>query len=357
MHGGKIPESGETPRNPGILLSERIVNWQRLLERKDTPRFMVPFKNSLSLALLLMAGCVTGFRAGAPRGAVGVIAHRGASAYAPENTLAAFSTAIDMKADWFELDCKLTGDGVPIVIHDSELDRTTSGKGLVTETPLAELKSLDAGSWFDADYAEEPLPTLAESLDLAKDRIGVYLEIKSCADDSALMQRLLHLVEGRAVLTPGLRAQMMSAIEASGTRNLELTRKCIAEIRERHMRRQVVIQSFSPVVCFVALYEAPQYLEFGYLIGVDGFNVDHGALTKERLDALHRGGKTVAVWTVDDALQMRRYARWGVDAIITNKPDVCLRVLEEMGGRERDWRKAQRRTRLPRTNPKLDEAI
>ncbi len=345
-------------------------------QRKEALGFMTPFKNTFSLALLLLAGCVTGFRAGAPRGAVGVIAHRGASAYAPENTLAAFQAAIDLKADWFELDCKLTRDGVPVVMHDAELERTTSGDGLVTESTLAELKQLDAGSWFGADFASEPIPSLGEALDLAKDRIGVYLEVKSCADDSALMNRLMHLVEGRSVLTPGLRAQMMQAVAASGTRNLDLTRKCIEEIRARRMQNQVVIQSFSPVVCLVAVCEAPrirveflggdpedkpqvwyQYLEFGYLIGVDGFNVDHDALTKERLDALHRGGKTVAVWTVDDELLMRRYARWGVDAIITNKPDVCLRVLKEMGERDRDWRDAQRRTRLPRTSADLDRAI
>ena len=126
----------------------------------------------LVLGSIVMMGCATTYRAGAPEGAVDVIAHRGASAYAPENTLAAFELAVEQQADWFELDCTLSKDDEVIVIHDSDVDRTTDGVGNVCDLTLVELKALDAGAWFDGKFAGEPLPTLGETLDLAKDRIG-----------------------------------------------------------------------------------------------------------------------------------------------------------------------------------------
>lgn len=304
------------------------------------------FLPSILLAVLLVSGCVTTYKAGAPRGEVDVIAHRGASAYTPENTIAAFDLALDMKADWFELDCYLTKDEAVIVIHDDSVDRTTNGTGKVRDMTLEELKALDAGSWSQALYAGEPLPTLEESLDFARDRIGVYIEIKSSDNDGALIQAMLEAAKDHEMMIPALQAEMMALVETSGTRNLTLTRKAIAAVRERDMRHQIVIQSFSPVVCFIALTEAPelrteflgsdpedkpeqwpQFVAFGRLIGVHGFNVAQDSLTRARIDEFKAMGKSVAVWTVDDEAAMRRFARMGVDAIITNRPDVCMQVL------------------------------
>mgnify|MGYP005838155569 FL=1 len=303
-------------------------------------------------APLLLAGCATAFHAGAPKGAIDVIAHRGASAYAPENTLAAFQRAIDMRADWFELDCRLSRDGHVVILHDNDLKRTTNCAGTVADKTLAELKTFDAGSWFSPDFAGEAIPTLGEALDLAKDRIGVYIEIKSCADEEPLIQELLEIIGNRPRVDKKTRAAMMAAVEASGTPNLELTRKSIAAVRERGMKRQIVIQSFSPVICFVSCVEAPELrtefltfddkekpeqwdllVRYGKLIGVAGFNVDHKSLSKARLDAFHDMGKSVAVWTVDEEADMRRFATWGVDAIITNHPDRCLALLQAEGKR------------------------
>lgn len=336
-YAGSCPPSNACCSDPG---SSNVINGLRW---------------GMLAVLILGAGCATApFKAGAPEGALDVIAHRGASAYAPENTLAAFELAAEQGADWFELDCTLSKDNAIIVIHDSDLERTTnlSEEIPVASMTLAQLKELDAGSWFSPEFAGEALPTLEEALDFAKRRIGVYVEIKNSDDDDALIQAMLETVGGQTEMTPALRQQLMELIEESGTRNLELTRRCIAAIRERKMREQVVIQSFSPVVCLVALTEAPklrieflgaededhperwgQFVAFGNLISVDGFNVDHESLNEERLAAFHNAGKTVAVWTVDDPVAMRRYARLGVDAIITNKPGLCLRVLDDIGKR------------------------
>lgn len=302
------------------------------------------------VAPLVLAGCATGYHAGAPQGAIDVIAHRGASAYAPENTLASFQKAFELGADWFELDCHLSKDDALIVMHNGEVDKTTNGTGKINEMTLAQLKQLDAGAWFDAKFAGERIPTLEEALDCAKGRIGMYLEVKGADDDDRLIGQMVMAANGHKELTPELRRELTGLIEASGTRNLPLTRKIIAAIRERHMKNQVVVQSFSPVVCYLAKTEAPdlrteflgsdpedqpgrwpQFVAFGMLIGVDGFNVDDKALTEERLAMFHKAGKSVAVWTVDDAPLMKKLAGWGVDSIITNKPDACLATLKELG--------------------------
>jgi glycerophosphoryl diester phosphodiesterase len=305
------------------------------------------------MGVLVMGGCATAFRAGAPAGKIDVIGHRGASAYAPENTLASFALAKEMGADWFELDSTLTRDGQVIVIHDDTLDRTTNGKGPVADMTLAQLKQLDAGAWKDPKFAGERLPTLAEALDLArKRRIGVYLEIKNSADDSALIERIMQKAGNQAPFSPRMKREVMAMIRASGSRNIELTHKVIELVRKRRMQRQVVIQSFSPIVCALALGEAPRmriemlalkdkdrperwpmFLTWNGYLHPRGFNTNPDSLDEALFHQLHAEGRMVAVWTVDEEASMRQFANWGVDALITNTPDVCLRVLREMGKR------------------------
>lgn len=299
------------------------------------------------VALLAFAGCQTTFEAGAPAGTIDVIAHRGASACAPENTLAAFALAHRMRADWFELDCTLSKDGEVIVIHDGSTKRTAGVDRPVAEMTLAELKELDAGSWFGPEFEGERLPTLGESLDFAQGRIGVYIEVKNSDDDRLLIASLVAATAGETELTPELQAALMTQVAGSGTRNLALSRRVIDEVRSRTMERQVVVQSFSPVVCLIVLSEAPELrvellgsedkddpghwprlVHIAKLFGVDGFNAHHESLSRERIADFHAGGMSVAAWTVDDPAVMAQLVDWGVDALITNKPDLCRAVLE-----------------------------
>ncbi|MCX5757892.1 MAG: glycerophosphodiester phosphodiesterase family protein, partial [Candidatus Hydrogenedentes bacterium] len=272
-------------------------------------------------------------------------------AYAPENTLASFALAREMNADWFELDCTLTQDGHVIVIHDDKLDRTTNGKGHVSEFTLEALKRLDAGTWKDPKFAGERLPLLSEALDLAQERrIGVYIEIKNAADDSRLMKDIMVMAGDKKRMSPKMKRKMFEMIEASGTRNLELTCKVVALVRERRMGRQVVIQSFSPIACAIAQHEAPRfrvemlalkdkdnperwpgYLKWRNWLDVRGFNSNLDSLDEAGVKQCHAEGRMVAIWTVDDEDVMRQIAGWGVDRIITNKPDLCLRTLKAIG--------------------------
>jgi glycerophosphoryl diester phosphodiesterase len=278
---------------------------------------------------------------------VRVIAHRGASAYAPENTIAAFRLAAEMKADFFELDCTLSSDGVMIVIHDDTLDRTTGLKGKVIRTTAAEIAETEAGAWYDAKFKGEPVPTLAQTLDFAKGTIGVYIEIKdSDPGDGDLLGTLMALGKEKGGLLPAHRDAVLAAIEKDGTVNLELTRKVIQLVRDRKMKDEIVIQSFSPIVCAIALIEAPEmrtellasgsdtnpeqwpyFLAWAEMLKVHGFNCNRNMVTQELVDDFHGRGVTLAVWTVNSKRLMQRLAELGVDLLITDRPDVCLEVL------------------------------
>jgi glycerophosphoryl diester phosphodiesterase len=126
------------------------------------------------------------------RSAFIVIAHRGASSYAPENTFAAFDLAIRMGVHHIELDVEATSDGHIVVIHDDTVDRTTDGSGPVTNHTLAALQALDAGSWFGARFAGERIPVFDEVLDRYKGRVHIHTEIKGRAP--YLSQRTADLV-------------------------------------------------------------------------------------------------------------------------------------------------------------------
>ena len=121
-----------------------------------------------------------------------VIAHRGASSYAPENTLAAFDLALQMGVRQIELDVHLTSDGHIVVIHDDTVDRTTNGSGPVASQMLAELQELDAGAWFGASFAGERIPTLDEVLARYKGRMHLHTEIKG--HSPSLSQRSVDLI-------------------------------------------------------------------------------------------------------------------------------------------------------------------
>lgn len=231
-----------------------------------------------------------------------IIAHRGASAYAPENTIAGFQKAVAMGASWFELDVYLSLDGIPIVIHDETLDRTTNGKGSVKEKSFAELKLLDAGSWFDPAYSGATIPTLEQAMDFAKDTIGIYIEIKDTNPD--LPQKIFNLV------------------------------------KEYEMTNRVVIQSFSleqlgmmrSISRDITIHYLPAEfnevdLQKAISVEASGINPSYHGLQAEHVEMIHRLDMTVMPYTVNDAEEVRRLLNIGVDGVITDKPDIARSVL------------------------------
>lgn len=235
-----------------------------------------------------------------------VVAHRGNSAVAPQNTLAAFEAAWRAGAHSIEIDIQPTADGEVVVIHDDTVDGTTDGQGTVTEMTLDALRALDAGSWFAAAYAGQQVPTFAEVLDLLVRRPGIDL-----------------------------------LLELKGPWTTEQVRPVTAAIRAAGLADRVIGQSFWPE-SVRALAEADPDLRRGLLVfqvpdddGVDevlrvAAELDvvtvnpYGELLRahpDLVDRLHAAGVQVMVWTLNEPEHWAAAAALGVDAVITDRPD------------------------------------
>jgi len=275
-------------------------------------------------------------------GKVAIIAHRGASAYAPENTLAAFRLAREQGADFFELDCMRCGSGEVVVIHDDTVERTTSGRGPVSGLSLIELRRLDAGSWFSSAHKSERIPTLEEALALADERCGCYIEMKQPTDQKSILAALDAAAGTRLRRDAALDAAVLAAVADSP--GAALARDVVARVRALGRERVVVLQSYSLAACAVAALEAPElpvellgeekhaaawehYIRWVVLLGLRGLNTSVDCLREGRVKALAAARKTCGVYTVDDPAEMRRVAKLGIARMITNKPDVCAAVL------------------------------
>jgi len=242
-----------------------------------------------------------------------VIAHRGASAYAPENTLVAFEKAFQMNAELIELDVMLSQDGVPVLFHDTELDRKSNGTGEVRNTTLEELKKLDVGSWFDENFAGESIPTLEEVLNWANGKISLNIELK----------------------TEGWREQLDESIEP---RVVELVRKSgmqdhiiFSSFDYRILRR---LKELAPDLRIAILYEPSQSgektpLELVQELQADVFNCSSTQLTDEWMRQLQEAGIPVLVYTVNEKNAMRLLIEAGVSGIFSDYPDLLRAIAEE----------------------------
>lgn len=229
-----------------------------------------------------------------------VIAHRGNSSVAPENTLPAFQSAIEAKADLIELDYHHTADGVPLVIHDKELDRTTNalalwgGKKLpVKKYPLAELQKLDAGTWFDAKFAGTKLPTLEESL--AVIQVGSTTLIEHKSGDAKTCIELLK------------KHQLLDKVVVQSF-DWEFVAAC------RKLDERVVLAALGGKELTAAKLDA---------IAKTGASIvawDHKEISASQIQLIHDRGWKAWVYTVDDPVRAKELVEAGIDAIISNVP-------------------------------------
>jgi glycerophosphoryl diester phosphodiesterase len=239
-----------------------------------------------------------------------IFAHRGASAYAPENTLAAFRLAVAQGADGIELDAKLSADGHVVVIHDPSVDRTTGARGLVRQMPLEQLRALDAGSFFDPKFAGEPIPTL----DAVFAEVGVQTFINVEMTNYASPNDGLPDAIADLVIRHGLQERVFF----SSFHPLNLLR-----IRRRLPKTPVAM---------LALPGAMGALQRGWLgrwFAPELLHPYFSDISPRRLQAEHRRGRRVNAWTVNEAAEMRRLWKFGIDGIITDDPLLARTVLEE----------------------------
>ena len=234
-----------------------------------------------------------------------VIAHRGGSALAPENTMAAFLTVVELGADGIELDVRLTKDHQVVVMHDRRLDRTTTGSGIVGTHTLKHLKSLDAGSWFGSQFQGERIPTLDEVFEELPDDFPIYVEMKARGPGAwPLTSRVVNIIRNHKRFESTMVASFNSA--AVGLLRLFDGRIIRGYIWSGRHPLPLRARWFSPLA-------NPHWLA-----------PDWGTLTPELLARFHGQGMPVAAWDVDVGVDMRRLTEMRVDAVVTDHPDVLL---------------------------------
>ena len=228
-----------------------------------------------------------------------IIGHRGAMGHAPENTFASLKKGVELGADVLELDVHLSRDGILMVMHDDLVNRTTNGTGSISEMTLAELKKLDAGSWFGREFEGERIPTLDEVLAWASGRIDLVVEIK-----------------GRQKPQDGIERAVVDLVRQHGM-----------------VERVMAISFHHPSVKIVKELEpklATGILYAGYLVDTvgaaraakaDSVRPNAGHWTPELVEEVHGAGLVGSTWTVNDPEQYRELEEMGLDSIGTNFPD------------------------------------
>ncbi len=248
------------------------------------------------------------------------IAHRGASATAPENTLAAVREGIAQRGDLIELDVQRTSDGELVLIHDTTLSRTTDVEEVfpdrapwrVSDFTYEEMLQLDAGSWKSAEYAGERIPTLRDAIGVIRaSRAGLLLELKA------------------PEVYPGIEADVLRTMRAAP-----------GYLRSAVATDRLVVQSFSvdsvrrfadlePDVPVGLLGAVPREAFPALSEWLDQVNPHHRYADASYVAAVHAAGMECLVWTVDSPTDMNRALDLGVDGVITNKPDVLEQVLQD----------------------------
>jgi glycerophosphoryl diester phosphodiesterase len=250
-----------------------------------------------------------------------VFAHRGGCALGPENTIAAFDRGLAAGADGLELDIRLSADGVAVVCHDQTLDRTTNTTGLVSVHTAAELSRVDAGYRFTDDAGRHPfrgqgiyIPTLQEVLERYPD-VPIIVEMKPDSEEMGL-----------ALAAEVLRANAAERVCAAGygSRSLAAARDALPAMASSASQMEVRLALYRswvgwpPMHPRYAGYQVPEHA--GSLRVVSPRFVRHA----------HRAGLEVQLWTIDEAADMRRLLGWGVDALISNRPDLAVTVRNQV---------------------------
>lgn len=239
-----------------------------------------------------------------------MIAHRGASAYAPENTMVAFKRASEIGADAIELDAKLTRDGVIAIIHDVTLDRTTTGKGKVNSINFKEIRKLDAGKNFSKEFEGERVPSLREVFEYTANRIMVNVELTNYTSvwDN-------------------------------------LPEKVIELVTEFGIENEILISSFSPFALIKSKRIMPE-LPIGLLVHerepelisylkkiitrYEFFHPQETLIRRRNVNEYYEKNKSLIAWTVNEPRRIKELLTLGIAGIITDVPDIAIKIREEL---------------------------
>lgn len=265
------------------------------LSQKTSRNFII----LTALSHLFLTGCQQKVKA--PEGFV-TIAHRGFSHIAPENTLIALKKAIEIGADFAELDVCQTKEGEIVLMHDETLDRTTNGTGEIWNFTLKELKQLDAGSWFGPQFKGEPIPTLLEVIQFVRGKMKLNIEIKVSREEPEIAQKVVSIV-----------------------RSEDFVKECIVTSFDRGTVEEV--KKIAPEITAGFIFEE-EYPSDVFQGNWDALSCDYILVNKEFVLRARENSKKIYVWTVNNKKEMRRLINLKVDGIITNRPDLLKRILK-----------------------------
>ncbi len=254
-----------------------------------------------------------------------IIAHRGASAFAPENTLAAFQKAIEDGADGIEFDLRIAKDGVPVVFHDATLKRIARRENTVSSFTSEELQTFDVGSWFNLKnqkkahkkFAVETIPIFLQLLDFLKDYKGLlYVELKGTDEEiPALTQSVCNLV-GQSRLFPQV------TIKSFQLEGIAIAKKILPDIRTAAL--------FEPKIPASFLTKRSLLIDKAAEFNADELSLHYSLATKKLVrEAKERGFSTI-IWTVDRKIWIKRALNLGIRAVITNNPANLLAKRREI---------------------------
>ncbi len=234
-----------------------------------------------------------------------VIAHRGDSANAPENTLAAFRKAVALGVDMIELDVHLTSDGCPVLMHDFDVDRCTNGHGPIARHPLAELQALDAGGWFSPEFSGERIPLLGEALETIPAPVQINMHLKPYDPDDDALERIV--------------LEHVRRFDLAG--RLVVVHDAIGSLERLRARRPDLVCCLLPPPGVSGV----EYVDLARAHGLSVLQPDRGHMSPEFVAYAHRHGMRANVFYADTIEDMRLYITWGIDGILTNYPERMLR--------------------------------
>ncbi|ANU24873.1 glycerophosphodiester phosphodiesterase [Planococcus donghaensis] len=251
------------------------------------------------------------------------IAHRGASGHAPEHTMFAYQLGKEMHGDYIEVDLQMTKDGVLIAMHDEKVDRTTNGSGYVKDMTLADIKKLDAGSWFNAAYPEKSqsqyegvkVPTLEEVIETFGKNSRYYIETKA------------------PEVYPGMEKELVRVLKKHKL-NGQNTQSSKVIVQSFSQESLLEMNSLAPEIPLVQLisYSKPALISDAELTIIKeyaiGVGMNHKRIDRAYVEQVRHHGLLIHPYTVNKRADMERLMEWGVTGMFTNYPDVLEAVLK-----------------------------
>ncbi|MBZ0333839.1 glycerophosphodiester phosphodiesterase [Marinobacter sp. AL4B] len=250
---------------------------------------------------------------------VGVTAHRGNASLAPENTVSAIRQAINDGSDYIEIDIQLTADGVPVLWHDTDMQRIFGLPERINDLPFTQLRQLDAGSWFSETFSDERIASLADAIEATRGKANLLLDLKPNRNEEALVNAVVNVLQENNAVTG-------TVIAAADWPILEM-----AKSQEPNLRTALLAQ-------FVV---GPLWQDRYDILGIRSNRASPAMVARA-----HKAGNELFVWTVNSPEAMARFIDMGVDNIITDRPDVLSQLLkkrsamsdgERLASRLRNW--------------------